>query len=124
MLSALRACEEHPTILLQLEDMREDLMRFTYKLYALLGQADVFYLQIPPRNILHSEFEAALKPKHRDDNGQPSVSLSRSQVGRQRQYFLLATAQCPSLTWAELGVDSKSGVGGAVSSSADGCQLC
>jgi len=80
MLSALHACEEYPTILLQLEDMREDLIRFAYKLYALLGQADVFYLQIPPRAILHEEFEAALKPKHREEKKQPSVSLSKSQV--------------------------------------------
>lgn len=83
MLNALRACAPHPTILLQLEDMREDLMRFTYKLYALLGQADVFFLQLPPRAILHEEFEAALKSKHREDKSQPSVTLSKSQVPAQ-----------------------------------------
>lgn len=80
MLNSLRACEEHPTILLQLEDMREDLTRFTYKLYALLGQADVFFLQIPPRAVIHEEFEAAVKPKHREDTAQPTVTLSKSQV--------------------------------------------
>eukprot|EP00892_Ulva_mutabilis_P006490 jgi/Ulvmu1/4212/UM019_0191.1 len=92
MLSALRACEDHPTILLQLEDMREDLIRFTYKLYALLGQADVFYLQIPPRNILHSEFETALKPKHRDDKRQPFVSLSKSQEALYRSLLMVANS--------------------------------
>lgn len=123
MLNALRACEEHPTILLQLEDMREDLVRFTYKLYALLGQADAFFLQIPPRNILHEEFEAALKPKHREEKAQPTVTLSKSQV--QTIVIDMLNVFCMSCIdlQDEHGLSSVVIAGDAVPSSLDGVQL-
>lgn len=80
MLNALRACEDHPTILVQLEDMRADLVRFTYKLYAMLGQVGVYHLQMPPKKVLDSEFGANLKPKHRSESSPKGVTLSMNQV--------------------------------------------
>lgn len=84
MLNALEACQEHPTILLQLEDMRSDLRRFTYKLFAMLGQSGVYHLQMPPRKVLDSEFGKNLKPKREarpeNENAHKGVSLSRNQV--------------------------------------------
>lgn len=81
MLNALKACEDHPTVLLQLEDMNSDLVRFTYKLYAMLGQVGVYHLQMPPKNVLDAEFGANLKPKHRKESSSSKVvTLSRNQV--------------------------------------------
>lgn len=68
-------------MLVQLEDMRTDLVRFTYKLYAMLGQVGVFHLQMPPKKVLDAEFGANLKPKHRSESSSSrTVSLSRNQV--------------------------------------------
>lgn len=85
MLNALKACEEHPTVLVQLEDMRTDLVRFTYKLYAMLGQVGVYHLQMPPKKVLDAEFGANLKPKHRTEStSSRGVTLSKNQVCFQR----------------------------------------
>jgi hypothetical protein len=63
--------------------MRADLRRFTYKLFAMLGQVGVYHLQMPPKKVLDSEFGKNLKPK-RDKRQQAvehkGVSLSRNQV--------------------------------------------
>lgn len=83
MLTSLMACQPHPTLILQLEDMQEDLLRFTYKLYAMLGQAGVLGLQMPPRVVMRKQFGAYLKASRQPvARGDESVqyTLSRSQV--------------------------------------------
>jgi hypothetical protein len=87
MLNALRACGDHPTILVQLEEMSSDLIRFTYKLYAMLGQVGVYHLQMPPKKVLDAEFGSNLKPKHRvESSSAKGVNLSRNQVRVQQVY--------------------------------------
>jgi hypothetical protein len=61
MLKALTACEAYPTLVLQLEHMQTDLMRFTYKLYAMLGQAGVSGLQMPARGPMRQHFGSFIK---------------------------------------------------------------
>jgi hypothetical protein len=82
MLSALMACQTHPTIILQLDDMQDDLVRFSFKLFALLGQAGMAGLQMPAKEVMEAQYGAYLKesrPRSHVDIA-PSISLSRSQV--------------------------------------------
>ena len=83
LLSALNACRPHPTLILQLEDLQADLNRFTFKLYAMLGQAGVIGLQMPRNRVMRQEFGSYLKAKRPVRLGSDqytSARLSRSQV--------------------------------------------
>lgn len=110
MLTSLLACQPHPTLILQLEDMQEELTRFTYKLYAMLGQAGAQGLQMPNRAAMKKQFGSYLKearqPAARDATSSQDT-LSRSQVSS-----LLPESNMPACVLSCTGYK------------ADGCCVC
>jgi hypothetical protein len=84
MLKALKSCAGYPSVILQLEDLQEDLTRFTYKLYAMLGRAGVSGLQMPARLPLWRQFGKFFKARNRTVSsstpGHRGPGLTQSQV--------------------------------------------
>ena len=72
----------YPTLIVQLEDMQADLERFTYKLFAELGDAGVAGLQMPARHAMNDHFGTYLKANHTRTRAQTqhSAQLTRTQV--------------------------------------------
>lgn len=82
MLKALTSCSGHPTVIVTLEDMQADLMRFAYKLFAMLGRAGVSGLQMPGLGPLRRRFGGFLKAARvrSPASSRPREHLTKSQV--------------------------------------------
>lgn len=96
----MRACIPYPTLIVQLEDMQSDLVRFTYKLYAELGDAGIAGLQMPARHAMNEHFGTYLMANHTRTHvkrDQPT-RLTRTQVRWRCLCLGAATDACMCIT--------------------------